>query len=274
MKRRRILRYVAMLAVAVLALLPLYWLLISSIRPASDIFRYGGRFSWHTLIPSQLTLENYTELTRGDFPLAIGNSVFVSVVTVVVALFVNSMAGFGFAAFQFRGRATLFVLVLASFMMPFESIVMPLYTLIRFLGWTDSYQALILPEVASGLSIFLFSQFFAAVPRELYEAGRIDGASWWQIYWRLVLPLSGPTIATAALMQFIQQWDAFFWPIVAASSPDKVMIQVAIARHANMETANWGGLFASASVSVLVAALPFLALQRYYIRTMMHSGGK
>ena len=109
MKRRRILRYVAMLAVAVLALLPLYWLLISSIRPASDIFRYGGRFSWHTLIPSQLTLENYTELTRGDFPLAIGNSVFVSVVTVVVALFVNSMAGFGFAAFQFRGRATLFV---------------------------------------------------------------------------------------------------------------------------------------------------------------------
>ena len=130
--------------------------------------------------------------------------------------------------------------MLASFMMPFESIVMPLYTLIRFLGWTDSYQALILPEVASGLSIFLFSQFFAAVPRELYEAGRIDGASWWQIYWRLVLPLSGPTIATAALMQFIQQWDAFFWPIVAASSPDKVMIQVAIARHANMETANWG----------------------------------
>ncbi len=274
MRRGAALRYGAMTVVAVLALLPLYWLLISSIRPAGDIFRYGSRFSWHTLIPSQLTLDNYGELTRGDFPRAIGNSVLVSVVTVVAALVVNSMAGFAFAAFRFRGRATLFVLVLASFMMPFESIVMPLYTLIRFLGWTDSYQALILPEVASGLSIFLFSQFFAAVPRELYEAGRIDGASWWQIYWRLVLPLSGPTIATAALMQFIQQWDAFFWPIVAASSPDKVMIQVAIARHANMETANWGGLFASASVSVLVAAVPFLALQRYYVRTMMHSGGK
>jgi ABC-type glycerol-3-phosphate transport system permease component len=267
-------RYAAMIALAVLALLPLYWLLISSIRPAGDIFRYGGRLSWYTLIPGQLTFENYAELTRGDFPLAIGNSVLVSVVTVVMALLINSMAGFAFAVFRFPGRATLFVLVLASFMMPFESIVMPLYTLIRFLGWTDSYQALILPEVASGLSIFLFSQFFAAVPRELYEAGRIDGASWWQVYWRLVLPLSGPTIATAALMQFIQQWDAFFWPIVAASSPDKVMIQVAIARHANMETANWGGLFASASVSVLVAALPFLALQRYYVRTMMHSGGK
>jgi len=263
-----------MSTLAAVALLPLFWLLISSLRPAGDIFRYGGRFSWHTLIPSRITLENYIELTGGDFPRAIGNSVFVSVVTVVLALVVNSMAGFAFATFRFRGRAILFMLVLASFMMPFESIVMPLYTLIRFLGWTDSFQALILPEVASGLSIFLFSQFFAAVPRELYEAGRIDGANWWQIYWRLVLPLSGPTIATATLMQFIQQWDAFFWPIVAASSPDKVMIQVAIARHANMETANWGGLFASASVSVLVAALPFLALQRYYVRTMMHSGGK
>ncbi len=270
----KVLRYATMIALAALALLPLYWLLISSIRPAADIFRYGGHLSWLTLFPSQLTLENYAELTHGDFPRALGNSMFVSLTTVVAAVLVNSMAGFAFAVFRFPGRNALFVLVLASFMMPFESIVMPLYTLMRFFGWTDTYAALILPEVASGLSIFLFRQFFAAVPKELYEAGRIDGATWWQVYWRLVMPLAGPTIATAALMQFVQQWDAFFWPVVAASSPDKVMIQVAIARHANLETANWGGLFASASVSVLVAALPFLMLQRFYIRTMMHSGGK
>lgn len=268
------LRYAAMTGLALLALLPLFWLLISSIRPAGDIFRYGSHFSWHTLIPSELTWENYAELTRGDFPRALGNSMFVSLTTVAVALLVNSMAGFAFAVFRFPGRDGLFVLVLASFMMPFESIVMPLYTLMRFFGWTDTYGALILPEVASGLSIFLFRQFFAEIPKELYEAGRIDGATWWQVYWRLVLPLSGPTLATASLMQFVQQWDTFFWPIVAASSPDKVMIQVAIARHANLETANWGGLFASASISMLVAAVPFLMLQRYYVRTMMHSGGK
>src|ERR1019366_156615 len=149
-----------------------------------------------------------------------------------------SMAGFAFAVFRFPLRRLLFVLVLASFMMPLESIVMPLYTLMRFLGWTDTWQALILPEVASGLAIFLFRQFFAAIPRDLYEAARIDGASWWQIYWRLVLPLSGPTIATAALMQFVAQWDAFFWPIVAASAPEMTMVQVAIARNANLETTN------------------------------------
>jgi ABC-type glycerol-3-phosphate transport system permease component len=267
-------RYAAMISLAVLVLLPIWWLLISSLRPAGDIFRYGSNFSWRTLVPVRLTGENYTALLTGDFPRAIGNSLFVSLATVILALLVNSMAGFAFAAFRFPGRSVLFVLVLASFMMPFESIVIPLYALMRFLGWTDTYRALILPEVASGLSIFLFRQFFAAIPRDLYEAGRIDGATWWQVYWRLAMPVSGPTLATAALMQFVQQWDAFFWPIVATGSPDLVMIQVAIARHANLETANWGGLFASASVSVLVAALPFLALQRYYVRTMVHSGFK
>ena len=263
-----------MAVLAVLILAPLYWLMVSSVRPAGDIFLHASSFSLGTLVPERLTLENYGALINSDFPRAIGNSLFVALTTVTFALCVNSMAGFAFAVFRFPGQRVLFVLVLASFMMPFESIVMPLYTLMRGLGWTDTYRALILPEVASGLAIFLFRQFFAGVPSELYEAARIDGASWWQIYWRLVLPLSLPTIATAGLMQFVTQWDAFFWPIVAASRPELTMVQVAIARNANLETTNWGGLFASASVSVLVAALPFLALQRTYIRTIMYSGFK
>jgi ABC-type glycerol-3-phosphate transport system permease component len=268
------LRYAAMSALALLVLAPLYWLIISSLRPAGDIFLHAGHFGLRTLVPERFTVQNYGALLGGDYPRAIANSLFVALTTVACALVVNSMAGFAFAVFRFPGQRILFVLVLASFMMPFESIVMPLYALMRGLGWTDTYRALILPEVASGLAIFLFRQFFAAVPRDLYEAARIDGASWWQIYWRLVLPLSLPTIATAALMQFVTQWDAFFWPIVATSNPDLTMVQVAIVRHADLETTNWGGLFASASVSVLVAAVPFLLLQRTYIRTIMYSGFK
>lgn len=267
-------RYATMIAVALIAIIPIYWLVMSSFRPAADIFRYAGTFDWRTLIPTRLTFENYIKMASGDFPRAVANSLFVALTTVVLAVFVNSMAGFAFALFRFPFQKTLFIVVLASFMMPFESIVIPLYTLMRFLGWLDTYRALILPEVASGLSIFLFRQFFAGIPRELYEAARVDGASWWQIYWRLVLPLSGPTIATAALMQFVHQWDAFFWPVVAASSPDLTMVQVAIARNANLESTNWGGLFASASVSVLVAMVPFIFLQRYYARTIMFSGLK
>ena len=170
--------------------------------------------------------------------------------------------------FDFPYKRTLFTIVLLSFMMPFEAIVIPLYTLMRGLGWTDTYSALILPEVAGGLVIFLFRQFFAGIPKEIYEAARLDGATWWQVYRRMTMPLSGPTIATASLMLFIHQWDAFFWPLVAASREDLAVVQVAIARNLTLEQANWGALFASASSAVLLLMVPFLFMQSQYIRVV------
>ena len=262
------LRYAALILLAAVLLLPIYWLIMSSFRPGADIFRYAGTFSVETLVPQRLTLENYQKILSEAFPRALFNSLFVSFATVVVGVFVNSMAGFAFAVFDFPFKKVLFVFVLLSFMMPFESIVIPLYTLMRTLNWTDTYAALIMPEVAGGLIIFLFRQFFAGIPKEIYEAARIDGASWWQIYLRMTLPLSGPTIATASLMMFIHQWDAFFWPLVATSSADLAVVQVAIARNMTMEQANWGQLFASASTAVLVAAIPFFILQRSYVRVV------
>ena len=262
------LRLVALVVIAAVLLLPIYWLILSSFRPAEQIFRHAGTFGIQTLVPTTLTLENYAGIMASGFPRALFNSLFVSIATVVLGVLVNSMAGFAFAVFEFPFKRAIFAAVLLSFMMPFESIVIPLYTLMRGLGWIDTYAALILPEVAGGLVIFLFRQFFAAIPKEIYEAARIDGASWWQIYWRMTLPLSGPTMATASLMMFIHQWDAFFWPLVAASSADLAVVQVAIARNMTLEQANWGALFASASAAVLVALIPFLALQRYYIRVV------
>ena len=263
-----VLRLATLVIVATILLLPIYWLIMSSFRPAGDIFRFAGQFSIETLVPSRLTLENYAQILASGFPRSLFNSLFIAGATVVAGTMVNSMAGFAFAVFDFPFKRTLFAAVLLSFMMPFELIVIPLYTLMRGLGWTDTYAALILPEVAGGLVIFLFRQFFAGIPREIYEAARIDGASWWRIYLNMTLPLSGPTIATASLMMFIHQWDAFFWPLVAASSADLAVVQVAIARNMTLEQANWGALFASASSAVLVALIPFLLLQRYYIRVV------
>jgi ABC-type glycerol-3-phosphate transport system permease component len=263
-----VLRYTGLILVAAFLLTPIYWLLMSSFRPGGDIFRHTSDFSIQTLIPYNLTLENYRTVLSGDFPRAILNSLIVCTSTIALGLFVNSAAGFSFAVFDFPLKRTLFTVVLLSFMMPFESIVIPLYTLMRGLGWTNTYAALIVPDVASGLVIFLFRQFFSGIPKEIYEAARVDGASWWQIYWRMTLPLSGPTVATASLMMFIHQWDAFFWPLVAASTPDLVVVQVAIARNMTTEQSNWGALFASASTAILVALVPFLLLQRYYIRVV------
>jgi ABC-type glycerol-3-phosphate transport system permease component len=263
-----ILRYAALVLIATILLLPIYWLIMSSFRPAEDIFRYAGQFSLETLVPKRLTLENFQQIFAASFPRALFNSLFVSIATVLLGVFVNSMAGFAFAVFDFRFKKALFVAVLLSFMMPFESIVIPLYTLMRTLRWTDTYAALILPEVAGGLVIFLFRQFFAGIPKEIYEAARLDGASWWRIYLQMTMPLSGPTIATASLMMFIHQWDAFFWPLVATSSSDLAVVQVAIARNMTLEQANWGALFASASTAVIVAAVPFFILQRSYVRVV------
>lgn len=261
-------RYAALVLIATALLLPIYWLIMSSFRPGDDIFRYAGTFSLETLVPRRLTLVNFQQILAGNFPRALFNSLFVCLATVALGVLINSMAGFAFAVFEFPLKRALFVIVLLSFMMPFESIVIPLYTLMRTLHWTDTYAALILPEVAGGLIIFLFRQFFAGIPKEIYEAARVDGASWWQIYWQMTMPLSGPTIATASLMMFIHQWDAFFWPLVATSSADLAVVQVAIARNMTLEQANWGALFASASTAVLVAAIPFFILQRSYVRVV------
>lgn len=264
-----VLRYAALIVITAVLMTPIYWLLMSSLRPSSDIFRYSGTFSINTMIPTVLTLDNYVQALQSRVGRPLLNSLFVSTATVAIGVIVNSLAGFAFAVFDFRFKKVLFVFVLLSFMMPFESIVIPLYSLMRGLGWIDTYAALILPEVAGGLIIFLFYQFFRGLPREVYEAARVDGASWFQIYYKMTMPLSGPTIATASLMIFIHQWDAFFWPLVATTSDRLAVIQVAIARNMTMEQANWGAFFASASIAVLVAMVPFFLLQRHYVKIVV-----
>lgn len=263
------LRYAVLTLIALLLLAPLLWVMISSLRPSDEIFQHSGQFSWRTLLPEQFTLAHYQSVLRSDLPIAVRNSLFVATMTVLLGVFVNSLAGFAFAVFKFPGKRLLFVMVLVSFMMPFEAIVIPLYVFMRTLGWTDSFRVLILPEVANGLVILLFRQFFAALPREILEAARCEGASWWQIYRHIAMPLSGPTIAAAALMLFILQWDAFFWPLIAASAPDYELIQVSIVRSITQEDTSWGTLFASSSIAVLIALFPFLLLQRFYVRSMI-----
>lgn len=267
-------RYAALIAIATVLLLPLIWLVLSSFRPAGEIFANSHQFTWRTFVPSVVTFENYTSLVETGFFRALANSLFVGVATMALGLLVNASAGFAFAVFEFPGRGLLLILVLASAMMPFEAIVIPLYQIIRWLGWVDSYQALILPEVANGLVIFLFRQFFVAVPREFYEAARVDGASWGRIFFKIALPLSWPVIVTGALMQFMTQWEAFFWPLVAAPSPDHTLVQIAITRNISFEETSWGRLFSSTTIACLVALVPFLAFQRVYLRNIASSGLK
>lgn len=267
-------RYALLILAALIMLVPIAWVAVSSVRPPEEIFLYSPQLSWRTFVPEVLVWDNYRLLWDSDFPQAILNTIFVAFVTVAAGILICSAAGFAFAVFEFPFKNTLFVVVIITFIMPFEAIVVPLYVMVRGLNWSDTYFALIMPEVVSGFIIFLFRQFFAKVSKELFEAARVDGASWWRIFWEVALPLSWPTVVAGALMMFIHQWDAFFWPLVAATSPDLTMVQVAIARYLQFEQADFGRLFAAMTVASVLAIIPFMALQRYYVRTIVDSGFK
>ncbi|RXT27457.1 MULTISPECIES: carbohydrate ABC transporter permease [unclassified Bosea (in: a-proteobacteria)] len=267
-------RYVTMSLIALVLLLPLIWLVVSSLRPPADIFAHGSRLGWGMLIPDRLTLENYTSLIGTGFPRAVGNSLFVALTTMVVGVIINAAAGFAFAVFDFRFKNVIFAFVLAAAMMPFEAIVIPLYILVQSLGLIDSYAALILPDLANGFVIFMFRQFFAGLPRELYEAARVDGASWGHIWLKIALPISWPVVLTGGIMLFMHQFEAFFWPLVAAPSPEHTLVQVAIARNISLEGTEWGRLFSSTTLAGLVALVPFLLFQKFYIRNFVTSGLK
>jgi|HubBroStandDraft_6_1064221.scaffolds.fasta_scaffold01905_5 multiple sugar transport system permease protein/putative chitobiose transport system permease protein len=267
--------HVLYLTVGFLFLLPLWWALASSVRPLNDIFKYVSPFSLAALIPDKITFEAYRSIffDRG-FGIAVFNSLFVALATVLAGLGVNSLAGFAFAVLRFPGRNALFGITVLTFLVPFEAISIPLYTVVRSLGWLDTYLALIVPGVANGIVIFLFRQFFSQVPRELVDAARIDGASWLTIFVRIYLPLSKPVIVSAALLIFLFQWEAFLWPLISTRSEGLKVIQVALAGFEERYRTLWNELFAAATVAALIPLLILLPLQRFYVQGVTAGGFK
>jgi ABC-type glycerol-3-phosphate transport system permease component len=261
------------LTVGFLFLLPLWWALASSLRPLNDIFKYVSPFSLAALVPDKLTLEAYRSIfLEKGFGTAVFNSLFVALATVLGGLGVNSLAGFAFAVLRFPGRNALFGITVLTFLVPFEAISIPLYAVVRSLGWLDTYLALIVPGIANGIVIFLFRQFFSQVPRELVDAARIDGASWLTIFVRIYLPLSKPVIISAALLIFVFQWESFLWPLIATRSEGLKVIQVALAGFEQRYQTLWNELFAAATLAALIPLLILLPLQRFYVQGVTAGG--
>jgi len=266
---------VLLVFIAMFYIIPFGWTVASSLRPAGSLYEYANPLTWRTFFPSRITLKNYVNIfVKEDFGKAIANSLFVASASMLLGVVVNSMAGFALAKFQFPGKSLIFCMVLITFMIPFESIVIPLYLVVKRLGFLNSYSALIIPAVGNGLAIFLFRQFFAEIPNELLEAARVDGASWFGIYWRILLPLSLPAVVTVLVMLFMFQWNSLFWPLVAAYSSKYQVVQVAVAAHRLTEETHWASLFSSAIAGSLPPMLLFLFLQRYYVRGISTTGLK
>jgi len=256
---------------------PYVWMLASSLRPQVETFQHVIPLSWKTFVPQSFTLASYRELfALVPFPFSryVFNSIFVALSVTTLSLIVNALAAYAFARLEFPGRSVLFAVFLSTMIVPFEVLAIPLYLQIRSFGWVNTYQALIIPWIANPLGIFLLRQFFQEIPRELEEAARIDGCSYFGAFRHVVIPNSIPALVAFALIRFQASWDAFLWPLIAAPSAEKRVIQVAIASFVTEVQTRWDLTFAASVVATLPVAAAFLVLQRYYVQGVVMSGLK
>ncbi|MEU1973754.1 carbohydrate ABC transporter permease [Microbacterium sp. NPDC019599] len=255
-------------------LIPLWWTFINSLRPGAETFRYLNPLQWQTFFTLTPTLDNYLALLDTDLWRAILNSLFVSIVTVIVGLGVCATAAFGLSAFKFRGRGVLFSVVILSFLIPFDAIAIPLASMFRDWGLQNTFFGLILPGIGNGMAIFLLRTFFLAIPEELVEAGRLDGLGWWGIFTRIYLPLSRPALIGAGLMLFLFQWQSYVWPLLMGTDEDHILGPVALSNMQGQFVVDYGVLFAASMILVLIPLAVILGFQRYFIQSVSTTGLK
>ena len=267
---RRLVGYIALIGLAVAALLPLAWMVSTSLKTDTDVFSYPPQ-----LIPHELHWQNYTSLWD-DLPMTrwIVNTMAVSGVVVAGQLLFCSMAAYAFARMQFRGREVIFYLFLGSMMVPYQVTLIPAFVLISKLGWIDTYQALIVPSLSTPFGIFLLRQFFLTIPKELEEAARVDGAGYWRIYARIILPLATPALLTFAVFSFIGMWGDFLWPLVVINSPEKMTLTVGLNYLNSTYQTDWPRLMAGDVVSLLPLMAIYALAQRYFIQGIAMTGLK
>jgi multiple sugar transport system permease protein len=246
-------------------LVPVVWTLGSSFKPDSEIFDYPPH-----ILPHHWIWSNYRYLIH-DFPLGhwFINSFVVSVTATLGGVFLCALGGFGFAKYQFRGKGTLFGILLSSMMIPFAVILIPLYTLIAHLHWINTYQALIVPWLAPAFGIFMMRQFITqTISDEMLDAGRIDGASEFGLFWRLVLPVIRPAIAALAIWLFLNIYNSFLWPLVVLSGSPHLTLPLGIASILNtlgVQQTEYGVVMAAALFAMGPMIILFVALRKQFI---------
>ena len=267
--------------------LPIVFMGVSSFKPDLQIFADLG--SWRAFAPvGDVSFDNYEGVfDRVPFWQFLANSIFISSVTVVLGILINSMAAFALARLRWRGRGVVLTLILATLIVPFETLALPLlwwvnklpsleadgFSLAFTQGWLNTYHVQIIPFIANAFSIFLFYQYFDSIPKELDEAAKVDGAGWFRIYRSIVMPLSGPAIATVAILTFLPMWNQYLWPLMAVQSEELRPVMVGIDYFKQLNV-SWGQIMAYASIITAPVLVLFVAFQRAFINSIASSGVK
>jgi multiple sugar transport system permease protein len=264
--RGRWLLHLLLISASVIMFFPFALMFLASLLPKAAILRQSFTLD-------DLTLRNYGEVfTVLPFGRFYMNSLFVSTSTVAVQVLVGSLAAFAFARLRFRGRDTLFLLYLATLMIPFQVTMIPNFIIVRYLRWYNTYQALILPSAFSVFSTFLLRQYFLGLPIDLDEAARIDGASSLRIWWQIILPLGGPVITTLAIFNFQASWNDFLWPLIITNSVNMRTIPIGLASFQGQFSTEWHLLMAGSVIALLPVLLIYIVGQKWFVQGVTLSG--
>lgn len=260
--------HILLTAGSIIMLVPFFWMLSTSLKEPREIFAFPP--VW---IPSNIIWENYLETVSvmpfGRFYL---NSLLVATSVTIIQLLTSSLAAFAFARLQFWGRNGLFLLYLGTLMIPFHVMLIPNFILMRFFGWIDSYAALILPPAFSAFSTFLLRQYYLSLPIDLDEAARIDGATSWRIWLRIIVPLSGPVLAALTIFIFLGSWNDFLWPLVITNSLEMRTLPIGLTAFQGQFQTAWHLLMAGAVIAILPILIIYILAQRRFIEGLAMTG--
>jgi multiple sugar transport system permease protein len=269
---RRVVAYLGLTALAIVCILPFVWMLSTSLKTVDEVIRKP-----HELIPAHPQFANYTSLWH-DFPMSawIFNSFKVSALVTLGVVATSALAAYAFARIEFPGRNIIFLAFLATLMIPGMVYQVPKFAMIQKLGWQNTHTALIVPALSSAFGVFLLRQFFLTLPKELEEAARIDGAGHFRIFTRIILPLSGPALATLAVFTFVATWNDFLNPLLFIDDYQKYTLQIGLnfLNEQHRSIVNFNRLMAGDVIALIPMIVVFIVAQRYYVRGIALTGIK
>lgn len=249
---------------------PFIWMILTSVKDMNDIYVYPPQW-----LPTEFKFENYSQVfSAAPFGRYYFNSFFVAAVVTIGQLITCSMAAYAFARLKFRGRNALFLLFLGTMMIPYNVTMIPSFMVLYWLGWVDTYQALIVPGLASAFGTFLLRQFFITIPKELEEAAYLDGAGKFTVLLKIIIPLSKPALATLAIFTFMGVFNDFIWALIVINSEDMRTVQLGLAIFRDRYLTQWDLLMAGSVTAVLPILLVFFFAQKYFIKGITLSGIK
>lgn len=266
----RVTQYLLLAVGAAVVLVPLIWMISTSLKPINEVFTIPVQW-----VPNPPLWENYpVALAQRNFARYFYNSVVVSVLVTALNLLLASLAAYGIAKYEFRGKRVVFILILSVMMLPVEVRVVPQFLLIRAFGWLDTLTALIVPNAVTALAVFIMHQFFITVPNELIESARMDGASEIRGFFGIVLPNSAPAMSSLVILTFLMIWNDYFWPLVAISTDANRTLPLGIAMFNDVYQAQYHHLMAVSILVTLPVVVVFLLMQRRFIEGVLMTGIK